>query len=113
MPALRSSTSLLAGLAMVAGVVGHARAPDLGQRVEKAARDQLRQVSTPPPGGRPSAGPRAYEAGTSASSPEPHVIKTRDGWTLEALRYRAAGRPPSGAMPVILCHGLTYNALFW
>src|SRR5262245_38695729 len=115
MPAYRSSARLLAGLAMVAGVVGHARAQDLGKLFEKAARGQLRQVLTPPPGGRARAGPRGYESGTSASasSPEPHVIKTRDGWTLVALRYRAAGRPPSGAMPVILCHGLTYNALFW
>src|SRR5262245_5978846 len=117
MPAFRSSTRLLAGAAFVAGIAGYARGQDLGKAFEKAARDQLRQVLTPPQGARPSAGPRGDEAGTkasaSASSPEPHIIKTRDGWTLVALRYRPAGRAPSGAMPVILCHGLTYNALFW
>jgi pimeloyl-ACP methyl ester carboxylesterase len=100
-------------LALVIGVAGASRAQDLGKLFEKAARDELRQVLTPPPGGRPSAGRLGHEAGASAGSPEPHVIKTRDGWTLVALRYRPAGQPPAGAMPVILCHGLTYNALFW
>ena len=47
------------------------------------------------------------------AAPEPHAIKTRDGWTLVAFRYRPSGPPRPGAMPVILCHGLTYNSTFW
>jgi len=44
---------------------------------------------------------------------ESHVIKTADGWTLVAHRYRPRGRVLAGASPVILCHGLGYNAMFW
>lgn len=42
-----------------------------------------------------------------------YTVETEDGWTLVAHRYRGAGRGRSGGMPVILCHGLSYNALFW
>jgi pimeloyl-ACP methyl ester carboxylesterase len=91
-----------------------ARAQDLGKFLEQTARQQLRGVLGP-------AGPDRREPGSrgpTASAPqqvaaEPHTIKTRDGWMLVALRYRPSGQARPGALPVILCHGLTYNAMFW
>ncbi|MGE3822514.1 MAG: alpha/beta hydrolase [Isosphaeraceae bacterium] len=44
---------------------------------------------------------------------ETYPVKTADGWTLVAHRYRPATSPPPGSSPVILCHGLTYSAAFW
>ena len=49
----------------------------------------------------------------SKSAGEPLTIKTADGWTLVALRYRPGRGLRPGSKPVILCHGLTYNAAFW
>lgn len=111
MPARRSLMGSLVGLAMLAGTVERVHAQDLGKFFENAARDQLRQILTPSSASSTRPGARASQA--IATSPQPHVIKTRDGWTLVALRYRPTGPPVPGAMPVILCHGLTYNALFW
>jgi pimeloyl-ACP methyl ester carboxylesterase len=42
-----------------------------------------------------------------------YSVQTEDGWTLVAHRYRTTGPRRAAAMPVILCHGLSYNALFW
>ncbi len=38
--------------------------------------------------------------------------QTADGWEIELKRYRA-GRPDSGRLPVILCHGRTSNGKTW
>lgn len=37
---------------------------------------------------------------------------TQDGWTISLRRYEPARIDPS-RMPVVLCHGLSYNGLFW
>ncbi|MBX6316023.1 MAG: alpha/beta fold hydrolase, partial [Isosphaeraceae bacterium] len=42
-----------------------------------------------------------------------YVVQTADGWKLVAHRHRPTGPPKPGAAPVILCHGLSYNASFW
>jgi pimeloyl-ACP methyl ester carboxylesterase len=87
---------------------------DLGTLLERAGRNVVREAIERPQGpgapGRPAAGPAA---GASAADAQPFAIKTADGWTLVAHRYKPAGAPRAGAMPVILCHGLTYNAMFW
>ena len=88
--------------AIVAGSAVAARGQDLGGLVEKMARDTLRK------GLEPQAIERSLAANRAG---EPHPVPTGDGWTLVAHRYKAAGRPRFA--PIVLCHGLTYNALFW
>ena len=122
-------------LSVAASLPSVASAQDLGRLLERAARDSLRQALDPQrpernafpsnPGSRPNPYPfpnpnptRATDPGRTPASPrkvETHAIKTADGWTLVALRYRptASPRPGAATMPVILCHGLTYNARFW
>ncbi|AGA29070.1 alpha/beta fold hydrolase [Singulisphaera acidiphila] len=106
---------------MVIGVLAassHARAGDLGKFLEQATGDRLRQAVAPknlqraltPPSA--SASPTATASGT-AQAGEPFVVKTADGWSLVAHRYKPTGPARTGALPVILCHGLTYNAQFW
>lgn len=53
--------------------------------------------------------------GVSANlvSAREYTVKTQDGWTLVAHRYPRRSAPRPGALPVILCHGLSYNAKFW
>ena len=41
-----------------------------------------------------------------------YYTQTDDGMTLALLRYQPV-RPVAGKDPVILCHGLGYNLLFW
>jgi len=43
---------------------------------------------------------------------EEHFALTEDGWQLSLFRYKPASIDESKA-PVILCHGLSYNNLFW
>ncbi|MHC5537329.1 alpha/beta hydrolase [Singulisphaera rosea] len=81
-------------------------ADDFGRFLEQAARKQLRQA-LPVRGTQEGASEARKQGG------EPFVIKTPDGWTLVAHRYKPTGPARPGAMPVILCHGLTYNAVFW
>jgi len=45
-------------------------------------------------------------------SPEDHWVKTDDNWTLHILRYKPVRLDPKRS-PVILCHGLSHNNLFW
>lgn len=100
----RFSLILLATLSLMApGRV--AIGDDLGKFLKQATRDVLTDPRSPnqPP-----------NAQARRSQAEPFTIKTADGWTLVAHRYRPpAGQPRAGSMPVILCHGLTYNAAFW
>lgn len=98
---------------VVLGLLGPGRAcgqvDDLSRMFEKAAVNVARKAVVGPGGladrlGAPGEGPRS----------EPFTVKTADGWTLVAHRYRpAGGRPRPGTLPVILCHGLSYNASFW
>ncbi|GBD35974.1 Putative aminoacrylate hydrolase RutD [bacterium HR36] len=44
---------------------------------------------------------------------ELYTVRTADGWTLVAHRYRPRSTSAKSSDPVILCHGLGYNALFW
>jgi pimeloyl-ACP methyl ester carboxylesterase len=43
---------------------------------------------------------------------ESHLATTLDGWKLSLFRYKPAS-VGKGKAPVILCHGLSYNAYFW
>ncbi|MFO0951089.1 MAG: alpha/beta fold hydrolase [Isosphaeraceae bacterium] len=92
-----------------------ASAQDLGSLLEGIVRQELRK------GLDPARLERAWTP-TRPSAPQgikvdTHAIKTRDGWTLVAFRYRmsppVAPVPAQATLPVILCHGLTYNARFW
>jgi pimeloyl-ACP methyl ester carboxylesterase len=94
------------GAGMVAaGGAGAARGQDLGKMLERAARDSVRKTLSPE-GIEKALAPR-NEGVTSLP------IRTADGWTLVAHRYRPTGTPVPGARPVVLCHGLTYSAAFW
>lgn len=97
-------------IALVGGLMtasSGAWADDLGKLFEQAARSRVRQSLTPR---NPNP---AHAAAPQKRNGEPIACKTADGWTLVAHHYRPTGQPRPGAMPVILCHGLTYNALFW
>jgi len=41
-----------------------------------------------------------------------HTVTTADGWTLHLRRYTTE-KPHPRRLPVVLCHGLSYNATFW
>lgn len=123
-------------------IAGTARADDFGDFFKKTARDALRnQVAPDRPGPNPRGGPgpapgrgqipgqfpgempgrpvAVEERGGGApltpprTAGEPFTVKTADGWTLVAHRFRPTVAPRAGAAPIILCHGLTYNAMFW
>src|SRR4051812_36195920 len=97
-----------AGWTVLGSSFGLARADDLGRVFEKAARKAAKNALGPA-GGPSGAGGGIAGAVRGESFP----IQTADGWTLVIHRYRPSGAPKPGAMPVILCHGLTYNASFW
>ena len=46
------------------------------------------------------------------AGPKQYTTVTADGWALSLLRYQPASEP-GPRLPVILCHGLSYNATFW
>lgn len=93
--------SLIAAIVLLQA--GPADAQDFGKFLEQAGKDLLRKQLSP-------------ENIQRTLSPhlqgEPFPIQTADGWTLVAHRFTPA-RPRPGAAPVILCHGLSYNAEFW
>ena len=44
--------------------------------------------------------------------PSQHTTVTADGWALSLLRYSPV-RADAERLPVVLCHGLSYNDTFW
>jgi pimeloyl-ACP methyl ester carboxylesterase len=85
-------------------LAGRAEAQNLGSFLERAAKQAIRKELSPEAIGQ--------SVRARASGPELHQVRTADGWTLVAHRYPAVGGK-STQPPVILCHGLTYNAAFW
>ncbi len=110
----RTLARMAAGLAVLLTVAPtamiEARGQDLGRIFEKAAKKAVRQAIQPAGGPVPG---RATGAAAGAARGEAVPFTTKDGWTLVAHHYRPTRAPKPGAMPVILCHGLTYNASFW
>lgn len=107
----RRLMAVLTGIGLVLALACPARSQveELGKLFEKAAVNVARKAVVGPGGIAEKLGAEA-EAGRS----EPFTVKTADGWTLVAHRYKpAGGRARPGTLPVILCHGLTYNASFW
>jgi pimeloyl-ACP methyl ester carboxylesterase len=102
--------SILPTALAILGLAGTARAQvgDLQKVFEKAAKNVAREAIV----GRGGLAEQMGAKGDEARS-EPFTVKTADGWTLAAHRYRPLGPPRPGAAPVILCHGLSYNATFW
>jgi pimeloyl-ACP methyl ester carboxylesterase len=93
------------GLLSTTVPAGLARGQDLGKLLERAARDSVRKTLTPE---------NLEKALTPRDEGVPAIpIKTPDGWTLVAHRYKPVPAPRPGTPPVILCHGLTYSAAFW
>lgn len=118
---------LAAGLVLFVAC-GTVQGQDLGKLLEQAGRQALRDVLSPlrpsapsgpaqaVPGHSPPAAPVAgWNPFEVVTAPRPEVvpIKTADGWTLVAHHYPPTAARVAGAPPVILCHGLTYNAQFW
>lgn len=92
------------GCGMLASGSQLAHGQDLGRLLEQAARDSLRQTFSPQ---------GVERMLTPPSRGEMVTVKTADGWTLVAHRFRPPGGIRPGTLPVILCHGLTYSAHFW
>jgi pimeloyl-ACP methyl ester carboxylesterase len=84
--------------------VALATADDLGEKLNKAA-ERLFEGQAAPDNVERTIAPFTLDA-------EPHTVQTADGWMLVVHRYRSHGRPQP-SMPIILCHGFGYNALFW
>jgi pimeloyl-ACP methyl ester carboxylesterase len=111
-----SKTAVLLAVGLLSAMGRNAPGQDLGKLLEDTARKELRQALSPNEArpARAGAGTRPTASQTSATqAAEPFTIKTRDGWNLVAFRFRPTSSPRPGAMPVILCHGLTYNSSFW
>ena len=83
----------------------------VGDLFEKAAKDFVRQQIDP---GGSSAQP-ARRPFSPMSEAEPYTVRTADGWDLVAHRFKPSSANGSSLSrpPVILCHGLSYNAVFW
>ncbi len=81
-----------------------AEAQDFGSSPEKSVRAVIQKSLSPEKSERIFAPRRDGEL---------YSAKTADGWTLVAHRYRPRGPARPGALPVILCHGLSNNASFW
>ena len=123
----RSTVSaLIVPMILLAGAVrATLGADDFGDLLKRAARDAVRDRvpglpsdrGRSPAGSAPAVvGPATLEGGRGEHSPqggEAFTAKTPDGWSLVAHRYRPTGPARPGASPIILCHGLTYNAMFW
>jgi len=84
-----------------------ASAQNLGSFLERAAKQAIQKELSPEAVGQ------AVQRRATATGPELHQARTADGWTLVARRYRPAAGKAAALPPVILCHGLTYNAAFW
>ncbi len=97
------------GFGLVLARPARGQVDELGKLFEKAAVNVARKAVVGPGG-------IAEKLGGQVEGPrsEPFTVKTADGWTLVTHRYSpAGGRPRPGTLPVILCHGLSYNATFW
>jgi pimeloyl-ACP methyl ester carboxylesterase len=81
------------------------RADNFGKFLEKTGKELLKKQISPEKIQETTA---PYQRNA-----EVHTIRTADGWVLVAHHYRSHGGTPPGALPVILCHGLSYHALFW
>ena len=101
---MRRGVGLLV-IAAALAVPAAARADDFGKMLEKFGKDTLKKQLSKENLERTLA-PHALNA-------DVYTVRTADGWTLVAHRYRSAGPAQPGALPIILCHGLSYNALFW
>lgn len=88
----------------LASVTSAVQAQDFGGFLESTARQALRQQLNPE---------RIERAIVQRTQTQEYTIKTGDGWTLVAHRYKGEGPARPGTIPVILCHGLSYNAQFW
>jgi pimeloyl-ACP methyl ester carboxylesterase len=106
----RMHTAVLAGLGLIVTATprpASAQGDAFGRMFEKAARDVARKAVVGPGG-------VAQQLGApGAARSEPYTTKTKDGWTVVAHRFRPTAAPRPGALPIILCHGLSYNASFW
>ncbi|WP_422927109.1 alpha/beta hydrolase [Singulisphaera sp. PoT] len=115
----RHILAMVAALGLLAAST-QVKGDDLGKLLDRATRNGIRQAIVPrnsgPQPGNPrgaAVDPRRAATENRIAGGEPVVTKTRDGWNLVAQHFRPVGQPKAGAMPVILCHGLTYNAQFW
>ncbi len=106
----RALLGVLVGLSLLGLAFAPARGDDFGRFLERAAKKTIKETLKPSGGITPGV-PGSVAAAKARG--ETVAFKTADGWTLVAHHYRPTVAPKPGAMPVILCHGLTYNASFW
>lgn len=100
----RRDLARMLGLGVLNAGAKSAHGQDFGRLLEDAARSSIRDTLSP----------RGLERMlTPPSRGEMVTVKTADGWTLVAHRFRPPRGPRPGTLPVILCHGLTYSARFW
>lgn len=106
----RTLLGVVMGLVLLGLAMAPARGDDLGKLLEKSAKKVAKDALKPAGGPVPGVNGTAV-AGASRGEAVP--FKTADGWTLVAHHYPPSAAPRPGTPPVILCHGLTYNASFW
>lgn len=106
----RAMLGVILGLMLLGLALKPVKGDDFGKIFEKAAKKAVKDTLKPSGGLTPGL-PGSAAAGEARG--EPVAFKTADGWTLVVHHYKPTGAPKPGAMPVILCHGLTYNASFW
>ncbi|MGL5094591.1 MAG: alpha/beta hydrolase, partial [Planctomycetia bacterium] len=108
--------------------------PATAQGLEDVGRGLLRKAANrftaPLERGGPQAAPRPAPPQPAPGAPAPNfsqpgavagdqvniapfMTQTADGWKLVARRYWQPGATVAGRLPVILCHGFTYNANFF
>lgn len=105
----RAILTLFCGLTVCLTSAAEAQFDDLGKTFENAAKNVARKAIV---GDNGLARQLAPNSGGPARTQD-YTVQTRDGWTLVAHRFRPRAQPKQGAAPIILCHGLSYNASFW
>ena len=97
-------------IAIASGAIAFSSTPANGQDLldllDRALPGKSSKIIKPKANSQPTRGP---------DDAEPFAFNTADGWTLVVHRYSrpADVKPRAGEPPILLCHGLGYNAMFW
>ncbi len=100
----RPQAMLRSAILIVLALTFPVSAQDFGRFLENTGREILKNQITPE---------NIQRTIQPHLQGELHPIRTADGWTLVAQRFPPKTQPRPGTLPVILCHGLSYNSQFW